>query len=83
MLILATGTLSVQFAARVDPVRRWRDDSDQIRGGKPLPNVNNFDFDPFAGNYKRDKDDKVLKPPDAVTTERDRGDVEFEVLAPL
>ena len=80
VLILAAGTVRIIWTARLDPVRRRRDDTNEVGGGVPAFDLNNFDFDAFALDHEGHEDDKIIDASDAIAAERNGGDVEFDAL---
>ena len=62
---------------------RWRDDTHEIGGGEPFPDINDFDFDTFAGNHKGNEDDKIFETANTIAAEGNCCDVEFEPLTGL
>jgi hypothetical protein len=83
VLVLAAGALRVEWTARFDAVGRGGDDADEVGGGVAFFDFDDFDFDAFTAEDERDKDNETFDATDAVATERDISDFEFEALAGL
>ena len=58
VLVLTTGASRVEFATRFDPVRRRREDADEIGLSVASLDGDDFDFDMFAFEHKRNEHDK-------------------------